>query len=149
MASESNPYRSPRCDVIACNRNGETVCAAPLLWLQFLELWNGTWRERGLESGRLSGASSCCQSLQRARRLEKSARETQTGLIMVIIWNKAQSSLPPVASCGGEKTLVGLMDLSVRAAYQFTHIYSVHFFFSIPLPCFSLHLHTWIEVFPS
>lgn len=115
--------------MIACNRNGETVCAAPLLWLHFFSVkqqqrWRRQWTRR------LSDVSSCCQSLQHARRLEKRPRETQTGLIMVIIWNKAQSSPPPVASCGGETD-------SCRpcgpVCCEFAH--SVHPVIS--LPCFS------------
>lgn len=67
----------------------------------------------GPESARLSDVSSCCQSPLCARHLEKSPVKLNTGIIMLIIWNKAQSPLPPVTSSSAEKTLVGLMGLSI------------------------------------
>lgn len=93
----------------------------------------------GPESARLSDVSSCCQAHQHAQHLEKSPVKFNTGLIMLIMWNKAQSPLPPVASSRGEKTPGGLMGLSIRLAYQFTHIYSIHDVIFLLLFCLNPH----------
>lgn len=99
----------------------------------------GRGRERTRERSAVWRVRLLSVSSARETSCEK-PRETQTGLIMVIVWNRAQSSRPPVASCGGEKTSCRPSGPVCRvSSHTFTlfKCYFLTFFFFIPPPCFS------------